>query len=134
MEKLKSSESCKYLLQYHFIFVTKYRRKLLNPIRNDILSTMLQISRKCDFVIHTQEIDNDHIHLHIESIPKISPSQIARVLKQESTNIIWKKHSQYISKFYWKNEKILWSDGYFVSSIGNVSEITLKHYIETQGS
>lgn len=127
MEKLKSSESCKYLLQYHFIFVTKYRRKLLNPLRNDILSTMLQISRKYDFVIHTQEIDNDHIHLHIESIPKISPSQIARVLKQESTNIIWKKHSQYILKFYWKNEKILWSDGYFVSSIGNVSEITLKH-------
>ena len=134
MEKLKSSESCKYLLQYHFIFVTKYRRKLLNPLRNDILSTMLQISRKYDFVIHTQEIDNDHIYLHIESIPKISPSQIARVLKQESTNIIWKKHSQYISKFYWKNEKILWSDGYFVSSIGNVSETTLKHYIETQGS
>lgn len=134
MEKLKSSESCKYLLQYHFIFVTKYRRKLLNPIRNDILSTMIQISRKYDFVIHTQEIDNDHIHLHIESVPKISPSQIARVLKQESTNIIWNKHSQYISKFYWKNEKILWSDGYFVSSIGNVSETTLKHYIETQGS
>jgi len=132
MLKLKTSESCKFLLQYHFIFVCKYRKKILNPLRNSILSTMEKISRKYDFIIHTQEIDRDHIHLHIESVPKISPSQICRVLKQESTIILWKLHKGYLSRFFWK-ERTLWSDGYFVSSIGNVSEETLKKYIETQG-
>ena len=73
MRKFKTSESCKYLLQYHFIFVCKYRKKILNPIRNSILSIMENISKKYDFEIHTQEVDLDHIHLHIESVPKIPP-------------------------------------------------------------
>ena len=55
------------------------------------------------------------------------------MLKQESTIQLWKIHNSYLSKYYW-NEKTIWSDGYFVSSIGNVSEETLRHYIETQGS
>ena len=74
MNSLKTKESCRFLIQYHFIFVCKYRRKILNPIRNDILFTMINIAKKYDFTIHTQEVDKDHIHLHIESIPKISPS------------------------------------------------------------
>ena len=132
MRELKTSESCKYLLQYHFIFVCKYRKRILNPIRNSILGIMNSISKKYDFEIHTQEVDHDHIHLHVESVPKFSPSQICRVLKQESTIMIWKIHEKYLSKFFWK-ERTLWSDGYFVSSIGNVSEETLRRYIETQG-
>lgn len=94
---------------------------------------MLNISKKYDFTIHTQEIDEDHIHLLIETIPRISPSQICRVLKQESTIALWKTHPDYLRKFYWK-EKTLWSDGWFCSTIGNVSESTLRHYIESQGS
>ena len=133
MNSLKSLGSCKFLLQYHFIFITKYRRKILNEIRDNILCEMMQISKKYDFKIHTQEIDKDHIHLLIETIPRISPSMICRVLKQESTVNLWKKHSQYLCRFYWK-ERTLWSDGWFCSTIGNVSEKTLRHYIETQGS
>ena len=69
----------------------------------------------------------------IETIPRISPSQICRVLKQESTINLWRLHSSYLYNFYWR-EKTLWSDGWFCSTIGNVSDETLKHYIETQGS
>ena len=44
MNSLKSLGSCKFLLQYHFIFITKYHRKILNEIRDDILCEMIQIS------------------------------------------------------------------------------------------
>ncbi len=84
MEELKSSRSCKFLLPFHFIFVTKYRRKCLESIKNDLKKAFLQISEKYDFKIHVQEVDEDHIHLMIESIPRLSLSQICRVLKQES--------------------------------------------------
>lgn len=133
MNSLKKLSSCKFLLQYHFIFVCKYRRKVLNPIRNDVLSIMQNISKKYDFTIHVQEIDKDHIHLLIESLPRISPSQICRVLKQESTISLWKMYPQYLKKFYWK-ENTLWSDGWFCTTVGNISEETLRHYIETQGN
>lgn len=132
MRQYQTNDSCKFLLQYHFIFVCKYRRKILTGIRDDILSVMKRISLRYDFQIHTQEVDKDHIHLHIESIPSISASQIARVLKQESTVMLWKSHREYLARYYWK-ERTLWSDGYFVSSIGNVSEETLRMYIENQG-
>lgn len=132
MNVFKTSSSCKFLLQYHFIFVCKYRRKLLNPIKEDVKNIMKNISFKYNFEIHTQEIDKDHIHMHIESIPSISPSQICRVLKQESTITLWKRFPKYLKKFYWK-EKTLWSDGWFCSSIENVSEETLRKYIENQG-
>jgi putative transposase len=68
----------------------------------------------------------------IETIPSISPAMICRVLKQESTFRMWKLFPEYLSKFYWKKH-VLWTDGYFVSTIGNVSEKTLQTYIEDQG-
>ena len=45
---------------------------------------------------------------------------------------IWEKYSAYLSKCFWK-ERTFFSDGYFISSIGNVSQETLKNYIENQG-
>ena len=133
MSSFSTKNHCKFLIQYHMIFVTKYRRKILEPIRESCLSAMETIADKHDFSIKTQEIDKDHIHLLIESSPTISPSQICRALKQESTFLMWKLFPDYLGKVYWK-EKTLWSDGYFVCSIGNASEETIRNYIASQGS
>lgn len=46
-----------------------------------------------------------------------------------STIEIWKLYGVYLRNQFW-NERTFWSDGYFVSSIGNVSEKTIKEYIE----
>lgn len=93
---------------------------------------MYHISNKYDFIIEEMEIDKDHIHFMISSIPKLSPLQIVRVLKQQSTKEIWKLHKEYLSKHFWK-EHTFWTDGYFCSSIGDVSSNTLRKYIENQG-
>ena len=52
--------------------------------------------------------------------------------KQESTIAIWKQFSVLLRKNFWK-ENTFWSDGYFVSTIGEVSESTIRNYIEKQG-
>ena len=52
--------------------------------------------------------------------------------KRKEINMNWKLHGNYLSKHFWK-ERTFWTDGYFVCSIGNVSENTLKKYIENQG-
>lgn len=46
---------------------------------------MFDISKKYDFEIKEMEVDKDHIHMMVSSVPKISPLQIVRVLKQQST-------------------------------------------------
>lgn len=93
---------------------------------------MFDVSKKYDFTIKEMEVDKDHIYLMIESVPKISPLQIVRVLKQQSTIEIWKIYKKELSKYYWA-ENTFWTDGYFVSTIGEVSSQTLKKYIENQG-
>ena len=52
---------------------------------SDIKQIMYDISKKYDFEIKEMEVDKDHIHFMISSVPKISPLQIVRVLKQQST-------------------------------------------------
>lgn len=64
--------------------------------------------------------------------PNTSISQIVRYLKQLTTIELWKKYGKFLSKYYWK-EHTLWSDGYFVCSIGNSNPETIKNYIRKQG-
>lgn len=93
---------------------------------------MFDISKNYDFTIKEMEVDKDHIHFMISSVPKISPLQIVRVLKQQSTIEIWKLHKNELKKQYWV-ENTFWTDGYFCSTIGEVSSETLKYYIRNQG-
>ncbi len=92
---------------------------------------MLEIAQQSDFNIKEIEVDIDHIHLMIDSVPKLSVSQIVRRLKQQSTKKIWNAFPGF-KKHFWK-KKVFWSDGYFCCSIGNASIETIKRYIEQQG-
>ena len=57
----KSKNHSKYLLTYHFIFVCKYRKKLLIKYGEVVKQIMFDISKKYDFTIKKMEVDKDHI-------------------------------------------------------------------------
>lgn len=79
------------------------------------------------------ETDKDHIHYMIETEPNINLSDLVRVMKSYTTYHIWKRHSKFLSKHFWKERTPLFTDDYFICSIGNVSEKQLRRYIENQG-
>lgn len=131
---MKSTSSCKYLLQFHLIFVVKYRKSLLvGELKERMLSILKEIPKSYDFEIKNCQLDKNHIHFLISSKPHVSISQIVRVLKQLSTVYIWREFEDKLSKHFWK-ERTFWSDGYFITSIGNASEKTIQKYIDEQGS
>ena len=132
MSNYKSKNHSKYNIKYHIIFVCKYRKKLLIKYGEEIKQIMKDISYRYDFDILEIEVDKYHIHMMIESEPKLSPLMIVRALKQQSTQIIYGRHRNELKKQFWK-ENTFWVDGYFCSSIGEVSSETLKRYIENQG-
>ena len=117
---------------YHIIFVCKYRKKILEPISSELKLTITNIEKDSDFEVLEMETDKDHLHLLVKSEPKVSVVAIVRKLKQETTNKLWKSQGKYLQKFYW-GEKTLWSDGYFASTIGNVSKEMAENYIRNQG-
>lgn len=127
----------KFRIMYHIIFSTKYRKKLLGPIAEDIKSYMRKAeSMQNLWRIESMEIDSgkcDYIHFLIKATPTCTVSEIIHKLKQMSTHEVWKNHFNYMSGWYWSGKHHLWTRGYFCSSIGEVSECTLKKYIKQQG-
>ncbi len=93
---------------------------------------ILRLAAKSDFTIDTMEVDSDHLHMLVSSNPSISVTSIVRRLKQESTVSAWKVFPTFLRGLFWK-EKTFWTDGYFASTIGQVSEETVRKYIENQG-
>ena len=77
-------------------------------------------------------METDKNHILLEYSPKVSVSDIVKQLKQYSTYQMWNYHEEYLSKQYWKH-KILWLDGYFACSIGQVSQEIIDKYIQNQG-
>lgn len=128
-----SQAHSKFNIKFHVIFVVKYRKKLLTGnIDKDIKILCLEVAKNSDFSIDIMETELDHIHLLINSVPKLSPLMIVRKLKQGTTVGLWKRHSRLLQSQFWL-EKTFWSDGYFVCSCGDASTETIRKYIETQG-
>lgn len=128
----ESKNHSKYLLLYHVILVIKFRKKIIWYINDELKQIITDISKESNFEILEMETDEDHIHLLIKSEPKYSILSIVRRIKQESTIRIWKTQASYLSTFFWK-EHTLWSDGYFASTIGNISKEKVEEYIRNQG-
>ena len=134
MSNWQSRNRHKYLLQYHLISVCKYRKKLLSSqkISDSIKRLSLEICSRHDIVVKYMETDRDTIHYMLETNPKLSISKIVAILKGYTTFWIWREYPLELSKALWR-EHTFWTDGYFVCSVGNVSEKILKEYIENQG-
>lgn len=105
---------------------------LVGQLNDDIKQIFFSIANGSDFEIEVMETDKDHLHFLIRYIPRLSISQIVRRLKQESTRQIWLLHPSTLRKQYCY-QKLLWSDGYFVCSIGEASPDTIREYILNQG-
>ena len=120
-------------LKCHLIFCIKYRRKILKGEFDDNIKAVFQsIADNSDFNIDIMETDKDHIHFLISYPPKLSVTSIVRKLKQESTIFAWHLYGNMLRQYFWK-EKTLWSDGYFVCSIGEANPNTIREYIRQQG-
>ena len=131
MEYIKTAHSI-YNLQYHIVWVCKYRRRILNPgICGYIRKILPKLLRSMPGVkLETIGFDKDHLHMVMSIPPKYSIASVMGQLKSQSASLLRKRLS-WLSQVYW-NENIVWSPGYFVSSIG-IDEETVKNYVEHQG-
>jgi putative transposase len=123
----------KYKIRYHIIFSTKYRKRCLTDIREQVLDSFRYVESLSNFKILAMEIDSDHIHFLITCSPTYSIGEIVRRMKQISTDQIWNTCTTHMHKYYWGRKKKLWTGGYFVSTIGDIGEDILVEYIKNQG-
>jgi len=124
----------KYRLTIHLIFVAKYRKKLFvsRYIVEDIKQILHDVSLSKGWKIIEMETDKDHVHILLDYKTTDCVSDIVKVLKMATTNMMWRKYTNFMKKNFWK-EHTLWSDGYFACSIGEASRETIQRYIQNQG-
>lgn len=130
--EVRISAHCAYRLQYHVVWVCKYRRRILKPgVREYLNKVLIGLLRSQPGVeIETIGFDGDHLHMVMIIPPKYSISDVMGRLKSQSSSRMRKKFD-WLAKVYWA-DNIVWSPGYFVSSVG-VDEKTIKRYVEYQG-
>ena len=121
-------------LRYHIIFSTKFRKKILTAIEQEVYDAFRLSIDKDKFDILNMKIDKDHIHLYIEAKPVISPGDIIHRLKQVTTYYLYKWKYDYLRTYYCGKKKHIWTHGYYIASIGLVSEATVWNYIDNQGN
>lgn len=124
-----------YNLNYHIVWCTKYRRKVLKDgIDADLKTILREIASENGYSIPHMEVGlDDHIHLLVSAPPKISVSSIVKQLKGTSSLRLFAMHPELKSR-YWKRkgERSLWSPSYFVESIGTTNEDAVAKYIDGQ--
>jgi len=131
MEYIKTAHSV-YYLRYHVVWVCKYRRRILKPGMCGYIRKLLpKLIRSMSGVeLKSIGFDEDHLHMVMTIPPRYSISTVLGRLKSQSASRL-RKAFPWLAKVYW-DENIVWSPGYFVSSVG-VDEETIKTYVEHQG-
>lgn len=121
-----------YHLEYHIVWVCKYRRRILKPGVESYLRKLLPtLLRSLPGVrLETVGFDQDHLHMVMVIPPKYAVADVMAQLKSQSASRLRHKFA-WLERVYWK-ENLVWSPGYFASSIG-VDEQVIKRYVERQG-
>ena len=124
-----------YNLNYHLIWRTKYRKKVLQgQIESDLKKILYEVADEYGFTISHMEIGlDDHIHLLVSAPPKLSVTNIVRWLNGVSAGKLFQLHPE-LKTSYWLSEgdRHLWAPSYFVESIGSTNEQAVAKYIDDQ--
>ena len=134
MDKVEyyKQSNCVYHCRYHIVIVTKYRKRIFNDgVYAFFKKRILEVQKHYPQIrIMEHNHDRNHIHLLVSIPPKMSVGSAVRIIKSNTARDL-KSHFPFLKKCYFGTESV-WSDGYFVSTVG-ANEAVIKRYIEMQG-
>ena len=120
-----------YDFSFHLVFVTKYRKEIFTTekMRSEMKNILLDIAKNNNVEVNSLEVTPDSVHMLISFKPKYAASSIVKALKGASARA-WFKQYPATKKLLWKGH--LWSPSFFMSTVGDTPEKTIKDYVENQ--
>ena len=102
MEKIKRVNHSAYQLNYHFVFIPKYRKAILKEdVAKNLNEIIHEICKHYGFDIFALEIRSDHLHIFLSAPPKWSPLKICRTIKSISSRRIFQKFPDLKVHTFW---------------------------------
>ncbi len=126
--KYKSNLNVVYSCKYHVIWCPKYRRSVLVKGVDVRLKEIIQaVATDCRSEILELEVMPDHVHLLVEVDPQFGIHRLIKLMKGKSSKLLREE-------FPWVKSRLptLWTNSYFVSTIGGAPLEVVKQYIEQQ--
>ena len=126
--KYKTNRNVVYSCKYHVVWCPKYRRKVLTgEIEERLRELIIQRCEETDIEIIEMEIMPDYVHLLIEVDPQYGINRAVRSIKGFSSHTLRKEFPSLKSRL-----PTLWTNSYFVSSVGGAPKSAITQYIENQ--
>jgi len=123
----KHSRNQVFLINYHLVWCPKRRKKVLvNKIAKRLKEIFNQVAKDKDIDILTLEVMPDHLHLFVSCQPQMTIHKLVKAFKGRSSNILRQEFPELLKL------PSLWTNSYFVSTAGNISNKTIQKYIENQ--
>lgn len=122
--------SC-FLLQYHLVLVTKYRKKIFNKDMEQYLSSFVRsMMEKNDCNLIEITYDKDHVHILFEAPVTLNLPNFINGLKSTSSRIIRRAFPEYVKQFFW--QPVFWSRSYFICTVSEHTTQIVEEYIRNQ--
>jgi len=117
---------------YHLVCPAKYRRVVFSQeVDEELKNICLEIEKR--YEIHFLEIgtEKDHVHFLIQSVPMLSPRQVAQMVKSIIAKEIFLRLPE-VKRILWGSD--FWTSGYFIFTVGkHGNEETIMNYVKEQG-
>lgn len=126
--KYKSNNNIVYSCKYHVAWRPKYRRKvLIDDVEARLRELVKQICQENQFDLLEMEVMSDHIHLLLEVDPQFGIHKAVKLIKGTTSRILRSEFKHLTTKL-----PTLWTNSYFVSTVGSAPLSVIKQYIESQ--
>ena len=126
--KYKSNHNVVYSCKYHVVWCPKYRRSvLINGVDTRLKELIIETCTLLKVELIEMEIMPDHVYLLLEVDPQFGIHKAVKRIKGYSSKVLR-------SEFPWIRSRLptLWSNSYFVSTVGGAPLSVIKQYIENQ--
>jgi len=125
----RSLSHTRWKCQYHIVFIPKYRQKrLYGRLKTDVKEIIKKLCEYKKVEIVNGAVCPNHVHINVIMPPKLSISEFVGYLKGKSALMIYDKQPQQRSKW----DKSFWARGYYVATVGTVTEEVIRKYIAEQ--
>ena len=130
MTRYSSGAHTTHRLKYHLVWIPKYRKRVLRgPLARRLYELLKQCADMNQWTIEELNVQVDHVHLLIQLPPKEAVAHAMQIMKGGTSKVIRQEFPE-LDEFLWGDS--LWADGYFAESVGQVTEATIKSYIQNQ--
>jgi putative transposase len=124
----KSHLNVFYSCKYHVVWCPKYRRKVLvGGIAERLVQIIREVAAEHEAKVVSLEVMSEHVHLLVECDPQFGIHRLVRLIKGRSSRLLRQEFPVLKRKL-----PTLWTNSYFVSTVGGAPLAAISQYIENQ--